>query len=223
MLTQSNTLQLVQELTQEGHDTGWQQTGSLHLARCKQRLTHFRKMRAIAQARGAECHMLSPDEILERCPILNVEDLVGAMWVPHDGVCHPYKLTRSLMQLANKMGAEVVEECEVIKVVVKENRVVGVDTNKGIIECDIFINAAGNWARHIGLLSDPCVRVPIHPAHHYCLETFPLDNVDLTMPAIRDPDGSIYLREYCGGLLAGTFERVSIPANVPGIAGGANI
>ena len=29
---------------------------------------------------------------------------MGAMWVPGDGVCHPYKLTRSLMQIANDMG-----------------------------------------------------------------------------------------------------------------------
>ncbi|KAF2368189.1 Glycine cleavage T-protein-like N-terminal [Trinorchestia longiramus] len=217
MQTQRSTQDLVQELTRQGHDTGWQQTGSLHLARCRPRLTHFRKMSAIAQARGTECHMLSPREVEDLCPILSTDDLVGAMWVPDDGVCHPYRLTRTLMQIANKMGAQVVEHCEVNKVVVKENKVVGVETNKGIIECEIFINAAGTWARHIGLLSEPIVRVPIHPAHHYCLETFPLETIDLAMPAIRDPDGNIYLREYCGGLMAGTFDRVSVPAHVPGV------
>ena len=30
--------------------------------------------------------------------------------------------------------------------------------------------------------------------------------------AIRDPDGSIYLREYNGGVLVGTFETVAKPA-----------
>ena len=49
METQCNALKLVQDLTAEGHETGWQQTGSLHLARNRERLVHFRKMRAIAQ------------------------------------------------------------------------------------------------------------------------------------------------------------------------------
>lgn len=56
------------------------------------------------RARGTECHMLSPAEIKDKCPLLNTEDLEGAMWVPGDGVCHPYTLTRTLMQLANGMG-----------------------------------------------------------------------------------------------------------------------
>lgn len=49
MAVQRQTLAQVKELTAEGHDTGWRETGSLHLARCRPRLVHFRKMRAIAQ------------------------------------------------------------------------------------------------------------------------------------------------------------------------------
>lgn len=219
MAVQHRTLTQVQELTAKGHDTGWRQTGSLHLARCRPRLMHFRKMKAIAEARGTECHMLTREEIEDRYPLLHAEDLVGAMWVPHDGVCHPYKLTRTLMQLANSKGARVIEDCSVTKVVVRDDRVVGVETNKGIIECDVFVNTAGTWARKVGLLSEPKVRVPIHPADHYCLETFPMEDVDLSIPAIRDPDGHIYLREYCGGVMAGTFEHRSIPSLVPGVPG----
>ena len=44
-----SSMNLVKSLTDAGYDTGWKQTGSLHLARTKQRLTHFRKMKAIAE------------------------------------------------------------------------------------------------------------------------------------------------------------------------------
>uniref|UniRef100_A0A2P2HYX7 Pyruvate dehydrogenase phosphatase regulatory subunit n=1 Tax=Hirondellea gigas TaxID=1518452 RepID=A0A2P2HYX7_9CRUS len=215
MAIQHSTIAQVQELAAQGYDTGWKQTGSLHLARCRERLIHFRKMSAISGARGTECHMLSPQEVGERCPLLNTEDLVGGMWVPDDGVCHPYKLARTLISIANKQGAQVVENCEVNRVLVKQERVVGVETSKGIIECEMFVNAAGTWARQLGLRVEPCVRVPIHPADHYCLETFPMASVNLSMPAIRDPDGNIYMREYSGGLLAGTFEQDSRPTEVP--------
>ena len=40
---------LAQELSDAGHDTGWKQCGGLHLARSRDRITHFRKMKAIAE------------------------------------------------------------------------------------------------------------------------------------------------------------------------------
>lgn len=40
---------LAQELSDAGHDTGWKQCGGLHLARTRDRITHFRKMKAIAE------------------------------------------------------------------------------------------------------------------------------------------------------------------------------
>ena len=47
------------------------------------------------------------------------------------------------------VGSSVVEDCEVTKVVVRDQKVEGVETSKGVIECDIFVNAAGTWARHV--------------------------------------------------------------------------
>jgi pyruvate dehydrogenase phosphatase regulatory subunit len=48
-------------------------------------------------------------------------------------------------------------------------RVQGVETSLGKIECDYFVNCAGIWARNIGKLSDPVVKVPICPAEHFFL------------------------------------------------------
>ncbi|KAK8751774.1 hypothetical protein OTU49_010291 [Cherax quadricarinatus] len=203
---------LAQELAEAGHDTGWKQCGGLHLALTRDRMTHFRKMKAIAEARGTECHALTPEEVSRKCDILNTSDTVGALWVPGDGVCDPYKLTYSLLKLALEKGSHVVEECQLSRVVVHDQRVVAVETSKGMIECDFVVNTGGMWARKIGQMSEPRVKVPVHPAEHYFLYTQPLEGMNPMMPAIRDPDANIYMREFNGGFLCGGFEKWAKPS-----------
>lgn len=208
---------LVKELSEAGHDTGWKQCGSLHLARTRNRMTHFRKMKAIAEARGTECYMLTPEEVAKKCDILHTSDILGGMWVPKDGACDPYKLCYTLLKLAIEKGTHVVEKCQVTRIIVHNQRAVAVETTKGIIECDYVINTGGLWARNVGQLTEPHVKVPVHPAEHYFLYTYPIEEIDPQMPAIRDPDGNIYLREYNGGLMGGGFEKWAKPAFEHGI------
>lgn len=203
---------LAQQLAEAGHDTGWKQCGGLHLARTRDRLTHFRKMKSIAETRGTECYILTPEEVSKKCELLNTSDLVGAFWVPKDGVCDPYKFTYSLLKLALEKGSRAVEECQVSRFLVHDQRVVAVETNRGTIECDYVVNTGGLWARKIGQMSEPYVKVPVHPAEHYFLYTHPLDGIDLMMPAIRDPDANIYMREFNGGFLCGGFEKWAKPS-----------
>ncbi|MPC23106.1 Pyruvate dehydrogenase phosphatase regulatory subunit, mitochondrial [Portunus trituberculatus] len=203
---------LAKELSDAGHDTGWKQCGGLHLARTRDRITHFRKMRAIAEANGTECYILSPEETAKKCDIINTSDLVGSFWVPNDGVCDPYKLTFTLLKLALEQGAHVVDECHLSRIMVQNERVVAVETSKGMIECDYIVNTGGLWARNIGQMSEPQVKVPVHPAEHYFLYTQKLDGIDPTMPALRDPDGNIYIREFNGGFLCGGFEKWAKPS-----------
>lgn len=202
----------VRELEKQGHDTGWKECGSIYVARTRDRLTHLRKSKAISEARGIECHMLTPAEISRKCDILNTEDLKGALWVPKDGVCDPYKLNYTLLKLAREQGAHVAEECRFNRTIVMDRQVVAVETNKGTVECDYFINAGGLWARKIGQMSEPHVKIPIHPAENHFLYTRPVEGLDPMIPAIRDPDGNIFIREYNGGFLAGGFEKWAKPS-----------
>ena len=56
-------------------------------------MTQLRRTAATAAAFDLECELLSPDEALERYPILRVDDLVGAIWLPGDGKANPTDLT----------------------------------------------------------------------------------------------------------------------------------
>lgn len=49
VLLAQQTIKLYEELTAKGLKTGWKQCGSLNLARTRDRMTQFRRMKALSQ------------------------------------------------------------------------------------------------------------------------------------------------------------------------------
>lgn len=67
--------------------------------------------------------------------------------------------------------------------VLNQNRkVVAVGTSRGMIECQYFVNCGGFWARKIGKMSEPYVKVPLHACEHYYLHTKPIPGLDPMTP-----------------------------------------
>lgn len=157
--------------------------------------------------------MLTPAQCRQKCPIIEIDDVLGGMWIPKDGVAHPQLICETLMDEAAKMGVTIVESCPVTEVIhSKDSSVSAVNTGRGRVDCDFFVNCAGFWARQIGQMSEPCVKIPLHAAEHYFLHTKPIRNLDPTMPVIRDLDGQIYIREIDGRILGGGFDIQAKPA-----------
>ena len=83
----------------------------------------------------------------------------------------------------------------------------GVVTDRGTIETEFVVNAAGMWGRQVGELAG--VSVPLQATEHYYLitDTVPWAHPDL--PVVEDPDRYGYYREEGGGILVGLFEPVA--------------
>ncbi|KAK9499297.1 hypothetical protein O3M35_002353 [Rhynocoris fuscipes] len=208
---------LFKELEARGLETGWKQCGSLCLARTNDRMTVFRRMKSLSVSWNIDCKLVTPLEAKQLCPLISIDDIKGGLWIPGDGVGDPYKLCHSLLKTAIDKGVRVYEMCEVEKIKTSQGRIKSVETNRGNIECKAFVNCAGFWARHLGLKSDPPVRIPLHPVEHYYLLTNPIPGIDPMTPVVRDQDGSIYFREWEGCMVAGGFEPIAKPAYEDGI------
>ena len=63
---------------------------------------------------------------------------------------------------AHSPGVRIYEKCKVTKIVTRENSVEAVETSRGKIECEHFVNGAGFWARSVGRLSVPYVKVSVY-------------------------------------------------------------
>ncbi|CAH0401761.1 unnamed protein product [Chilo suppressalis] len=208
-----SSIRLLQELEARGRNTGWKQCGSLLLARTRDRMTVYRRMKSQSVSWGIPCELVTPQRCQEIWPMLNVEDVLGGLFIPGDGVGDPHLFCLSLLREAVLKGVGVMENCAVTAVLSKDGRVSGVETTQGAVECDYFVNCAGFFARQVGQLSRPQVKVPLLPCEHYYLHTKPIDNLDPMTPVVRDPDGYIYLRERDGCILAGGFEPLAKPVH----------
>ncbi|XP_024082203.1 pyruvate dehydrogenase phosphatase regulatory subunit, mitochondrial isoform X2 [Cimex lectularius] len=211
------SMEMFKELESKGYDTGWKKCGSLCLARTNDRMTVFRRMKALSVSWNIECKLVTPVEARELCPLIAIDDLKGGLWIPGDGVGDPYKLCHSLLKSAISKGVRIYELCSVEKVSSHGGKVKAVDTNLGRVKCSAFVNCAGFWARELGMKSNPPVKIPQHPVEHYYLLTKPIPPVDPLTPVVRDQDGHIYFRECNGYIIAGGFEPVAKPAYVDGI------
>src|SRR5437868_12061776 len=68
-----------------GHAVGWKQVGSLIVARSEERMVQLRRTAALSEWFGVEAQLISPAAAREKWPLLHIDDLLGAAWLPHDG------------------------------------------------------------------------------------------------------------------------------------------
>ena len=200
-----------------GLATGYKQVGGVIVARTEDRMVQLRRTAANAIAYDMECALLTPDEALEKWPVMAVDDLLGALWLPGDGKVNPTDLTMALAKGARQQGARIVEKVRVTGVDVSEaaggRRVTGVRTDRGDVEAEVVVNCAGQWAK--ALAEQVGVTVPLHSAEHFYVVTDEVEGVHPDLPLMRDPDGYTYFKEEVGGLVVGGFEPEAKPWRSP--------
>jgi 4-methylaminobutanoate oxidase (formaldehyde-forming) len=199
------SVDLYKRLDQEtGLETGWKMSGCLRLATNQDRWTEYRRLATTAQSFGMDMHLLSPEEARAMFPLMQVDDLVGASWLPTDGQASPSDITQSLAKGARMHGAKIFEHVRVTGFDMKDGRILAVKTDKGDIACEKVVNCAGQWARQIGAMAG--INVPLQPVKHQYVITEKIDGLSSDAPTIRDPDRRTYFKEEVGGLSFGGYE-----------------
>jgi len=204
--------------TLTGQATGWKRCGSVSVARTAERMIQLKRNAAMANAYGVEAHVIGLDEAAARYPLMRIDDLVGAVWIPGDGKANPADITQALARGARAGGARLMEGVKVTGVNVVNGAVTGVETSAGRIATEILVNCAGMWARELGRMSG--VTIPLHACEHMYIVTQPIPGVAADLPVLRDPDGHIYVKEEVGGLLMGGFDPWAKPWGTEGIPEG---
>ncbi len=151
-----------------------------------------------------EMHLLSPADVKKMWPLMNVNDLVGASFLPTDGQASPSDIAQSLAKGARMHGAQLIEGARVTSFDIVEGRVIAINTTLGKINCEKIVNCGGQWARQIGVMAG--VSVPLQPVKHQYLITEKIDGLSPDAATIRDPDRRTYFKEEVGGLVFGGYE-----------------
>jgi 4-methylaminobutanoate oxidase (formaldehyde-forming) len=192
-----------------GQATGWINAGSLSIATNPDRLTHTKRQEALARLFGVRAETISPGEAKERWPLMNAEDVIGAVWSPDDGRVNPSDLCAALVKGAKACGAKIFEDTAVTAVRTESGRVVGLETSKGNVKCDAIAVCTGLWSRDAAAMAG--VEAPVLPCEHFYLLTKPVPGAEHHLPTLSDHDSHLYIRDESQGLLVGCFEPLGKP------------
>jgi sarcosine dehydrogenase len=201
-----------------GLATGWKMNGGLRLACNQERWTEVKRQATTARSFGLEMHLLSAKEARELWPLMNVDDVVGAAFLPTDGQASPSDIVQALARGARQAGVTIREDAPITGICVENGAVRGVETAEGFIACEKLVICAGQWSREIGRMAG--VNVPLVSVKHQYVITEEIPGVTPDLPTLRDPDRLTYYKEEVGGLIMGGYEPNPIPWAEDGIPDG---
>ncbi len=213
--------ELYRRLTAEtGVDVSWHEVGSLRLASTRERFEELRRQAGWAKTFGLPLELVSPEEAQAKFPLMTLDGVLGAVWLPTDGWLDPSGLAQALAAGARSRGAKIRQHTRVVGINVEGGRVQGVevegrDGQRSTIKTDVVVNAGGMYAPEIGRMAG--VTVPIIPMAHQYLFTDAIEGAVPSLPTMRDPDRLCYFREEVGGLCMGGYERDPMPWSLDGV------
>ena len=204
------SLNIFESLEREtGFATGFQRTGTLHLADGPERWEELRRQASACRGNGIRVDLLTPEAARELFPLLYVDDLVGALHFPNDGRGTATDTTIALARGAGQLGVRVFEGVKATGVVRKRDRVVAVETDQGSIEAEYVVNATGMWGREFGAKAD--VKVPLQALAHYYIVTDAIPGLAPGLPTVKSSPDYSYVKNEGAGLMVGFFEPGSYP------------
>ncbi|MEW5719782.1 MAG: FAD-dependent oxidoreductase [Chloroflexota bacterium] len=127
-----------------GGNCGFTQTGFVVVA-AEAHASRLRDQVAQLQTLGANTRVLSRGELRDLQPATRVDDIALAAYEPNAGFADPVLATQTLAARAKELGATFRTGTMVKSIRVDFGRVVGVDTNIGLIEALNVVVAAGPW------------------------------------------------------------------------------
>ncbi|MEP6068405.1 MAG: FAD-dependent oxidoreductase [Paracoccaceae bacterium] len=199
--------------SETGVATGFKRCGSITAALNSERMEELQRQAAMARAFGVEVDEISPSEVKARYEHLNIDGVVGGVYLPLDGQGDPGNIAHALAKGARQRGAKIQERVAVTDVVRDGRRITGVDWSgddgsQGHMTCDAVVNCAGMWGHDVGKMLG--TNVPLQACEHFYIVT---ENIaGLTqLPVLRVPDECAYFKEDAGKILLGAFEPVSKP------------
>ncbi|HTK01384.1 MAG TPA: FAD-dependent oxidoreductase [Bordetella sp.] len=159
------------------------------------------------QAHGCTVDLLTPSELKQRFPSMNVDDLGAGALTPLDGWCDPYGLLWGLRRKAVELGVDYIQD-----------RVIGAETDAakakavrleggGMLCADTFVNAAGAWSGDVARLFGMDLPIsPLRRFEHYFTAGSPVES----LPYVKDVARLAFRSEgqgFSGGLVAGDATR----------------
>lgn len=188
-------------ITYRSHD------GGIRLGYDQQDRDGYEHFVGMAKGMGVDFEVISPSEMAERHPLLDVTGLTCGLWDPVDGDIDPTGLTVGLVHAGRNNGGQAYQftDCEGLTQTA-DGWIV--HTNQGDIECESIVNAGGYRVHQVGNFYGLEHAVSSMEHQFFLTEELPeLQELGHRVPLLRDPGDDFYSRQEHHGLLVGIYEQ----------------
>jgi glycine cleavage system aminomethyltransferase T/glycine/D-amino acid oxidase-like deaminating enzyme len=210
-----------------GQATGFKRNGSVGIALNAERFEELKRSASMARSFGIEASIVSPSEVRDLYPLLDIRGVLGGIWTPNDGQTNPVDTTLAYARGARDQGVRILEGIRVDSIGTTNGRADAVrwvhvgregeiaQGESGTLRAGTVVLATGLWAQE---LARPLgIRLPLQAAEHFYVVTEGIANLPRNLPTLRVPDEWAYYKEDAGKLLIGAFEPVAKPWGLNGI------
>jgi glycine cleavage system T protein len=198
--------------------------GSMEIAATPERWHELKRRVGQAASYGLEAELIGPAEARRLIPVMRVDDLHGAFYVPGDCVVGASAVAAGLAAAAEAAGATFRAHTAVTGIEVVGGRVRAVATSSGRIKTELVVCAAGIWGPLVGRMAG--APIPLSPVQHIFARSGPLaelagETAEIHHPILREQDKDLYFRQYGQGYGFGSYRHqpLLVDPDALGVAG----
>jgi len=197
-----------------GHPVDFHQDGYLFLLSTPASVETFSRNVALQRGLGVDVRWLDAGEAARLAPGLNADGVIAATFCERDGIADPNGVTMGFAKAAQAMGVTVERDVEVTGIRVAAGRVAAVETTRGTLDTRIVVNAAGPYARSIGLMAG--ADVPVDPIRRHIFiaagqSSARLSGIPSSHIMVIDFETTFYFHREGAGLLFGMGDPRETP------------
>ncbi|MBO6807957.1 FAD-dependent oxidoreductase [Thalassospira sp.] len=200
LLTTWTTMYSMDFYEKMGH---YARIGGLEVARVgdDERMGELKRRVDSGKAFGTNVKMISAAEAKEKFPLIEEDQIQGAMWDPDAGLVTPRSQTVAgkLIDQAEATGKlKIFANTSALELITEDGRIKGVVTERGTIHADYVVVCAGLWGRLIAEMAGE--DLPVMPVDHPLTFFGPYNEfegtgVEIGYPLLRDQGNSAYMRD----------------------------
>ena len=129
-----------------GGATGFVTTPINYLASSEKGLADLEDWMAIAEKYGVNSVRLTRQQVADLFGGLSNGQWAGGTSTLDDARAEPWEAVPAIARLAHEAGVDIIENCAARSLEIAAGRVVGLHTEKGLINCEQVVVAAGAWS-----------------------------------------------------------------------------
>lgn len=189
-----------------GHPFQYRQWGYCFLLTSDELVANFRKSHAMWTRLGMNVEWLTPAQVEQRLPYVNMEGVQGATFHSRDGFGDPNDITQGYAKRAQELGAVIETGVTVTGIELEGGRrVTAVQTSRGRVATGSVVLCTGAWTRRLGGMCG--VDVPVDPIRRQIIVTDKFDDIADPFPMTVDLSTTLYFHRESGGILIGMSDH----------------